>query len=382
MITKSATCGFLHSFENNLIMMKKTLFIDRDGTILKEPADMQIDSLEKFEFLPGVICALSAITRETDFELVMVTNQDGLGSPTFPEKEFLPPHEMMVNILKGEGVNFAGIFIDRSFESDYSPCRKPGTAMLAQYLAQGIDLSSSFVIGDRPTDMALAGNLGCKAIYLGDDPVDEAALCTTSWNEIARYLKKIPRSAAVKRETNETRIEAEVIIDGTGQSNINTGIGFLDHMLDQIARHSNIDINLKAEGDLSVDAHHLTEDVAIVLGKAVNTALGSRRGIGRYGFTLPMDDSLAQVAIDLGGRPWLTWDVSYRSERIGNIPSEMFSHFFKSFSDTAKCNIHISAAGENEHHKTEAIFKAFARALKMAVAASENSNMPSTKGEL
>ena len=368
--------------------MVKTLFIDRDGTILKEPEDMQIDSLEKLEFLPGVICALSSIARETDFEMVMVTNQDGLGTTAFPEKDFLPTHEKMLTILKGEGVSFAEIFIDRSFESDNSPCRKPGTAMLAKYLAQGVDLSSSFVIGDRLTDIVLARNLGCRSIYLSSDPDAEAYLsseadfCTTSWEEIARYLKKIPRRAAIKRKTNETMIEAVITIDGSGKSNISTGIGFLDHMLDQIARHSNIDIMINAEGDLNVDAHHLVEDVAIVMGEAFNKALGSRKGMERFGFTLPMDDSLAQVVLDFGGRPWLTWDVSYRSDRVGNIPSEMFSHFFKSFSDNAKCNIHISAAGENEHHKTEAIFKAFARALKMAVSASGNSNMPSTKGQL
>ena len=368
--------------------MVKTLFIDRDGTILKEPADMQIDSLEKLEFLPGVICALSSIARETDFEMVMVTNQDGLGTTAFPEKEFLPTHEKMLNILKGEGVRFAEVFIDRSFESDNSPCRKPGTAMLTKYLAQGVDLSSSFVIGDRLTDIALARNLGCRSMHLSSghdaetDFSSETELCTTSWEEIARYLKKIPRRATIKRKTNETMIEAVITIDGTGNSNISTGIGFLDHMLDQIARHSNIDIMIKAEGDLNVDAHHLMEDVAIVMGEAFNKALGSRKGMERFGFTLPMDDSLAQVALDFGGRPWLIWDVSYRSERVGNIPSEMFSHFFKSFSDNAKCNIHITASGENEHHKTEAIFKAFAKALKMAVSASGNSNLPSTKGQL
>jgi imidazoleglycerol-phosphate dehydratase/histidinol-phosphatase len=362
--------------------MIKTLFIDRDGTILREPADEQIDSLEKLEFLPGVICSLSAITRDTDFELVMVTNQDGLGTPAFSENDFLPPHEKMLAILKGEGVTFAEIFIDRSFESDNSPCRKPGTAMLTRYLAKGIDLDSSYVIGDRLTDIALAKNLGCRSIYISDIPHDEADLSTTSWEDIARYLKKIPRRAAVSRKTNETMIEAVVNLDGTGNSNIDTGIGFLDHMLDQVARHGNIDIDLKAEGDLRVDAHHLTEDVALVLGEAFNRALGSRKGTGRYGFTLPMDESLAQVVLDFGGRPWLNWDVTYRSERVGNIPSEMFSHFFKSFCDNAKCNIHISAAGENEHHKTEAIFKAFGKALKIAVAVSENSKIQSTKGQL
>ncbi len=362
--------------------MKKVLFIDRDGTILKEPPDKQIDRLEKLEFMPGVIGALSAVARETDFELVMVTNQDGLGTPAFPEDEFLPPHNKMLSILEGEGVKFAAQFIDRSFEEDNSPYRKPGTAMLTQYLAQGVDLASSYVIGDRLTDIELARNLGCRSIYVSSEKNDEAALCTRDWDEIRRFLKKLPRRAAVTRKTSETMIEAEITLDGTGRSNITTGIGFLDHMLDQLARHGSIDISLKATGDLVVDEHHLVEDVAIVLGEAFNIALGSKKGIGRYGFTLPMDDSLAQVTLDFGGRPWLTWDAAYRSERVGNIPSEMFSHFFRSFSDSAKCNIHVHAAGENEHHKTEAIFKAFARAVRMAVTATDNGILPSTKGQL
>lgn len=362
--------------------MKKVLFIDRDGTILKEPSDKQTDSLEKLEFMPGVICALSAISRETDFELVMVSNQDGLGTTAFPENEFLPPHNKMLSILEGEGVKFAAQFIDRSFEEENSPYRKPGTAMLTQYLAQGIDLGSSYVIGDRLTDIELARNLGCRSIYVSSEKNGEATLCTTDWDEIRRYLKKIPRRAAVIRKTNETVIETEITLDGTGRSDINTGIGFLDHMLEQLARHGSIDITMKATGDLRVDEHHLVEDVAIVLGEAFNIALGSKKGIGRYGFTLPMDDSLAQVTLDFGGRPWLTWDAVYRSERVGNIPSEMFSHFFRSFSDSAKCNIHVHAAGENEHHKTEAIFKAFARAVRMAVEATDNGLLPSTKGQL
>jgi len=366
----------------NISRMKKVLFIDRDGTILKEPADEQIDSLEKLEFMPGVIGALAAVARETDFELVMVTNQDGLGTPAFPEDEFLPPHNKMLSILEGEGVKFAAQFIDRSFEEDKSPYRKPGTAMLTQYLAQGVDLDSSYVIGDRLTDIGLARNLGCRAIFVSSEKNDEAALCTRDWDEIRRFLKKIPRRAAVTRKTSETMIEAEITLDGTGRSNISTGIGFLDHMLDQLARHGSIDISLKATGDLVVDEHHLVEDVAIVLGEAFNIALGSKKGIGRYGFTLPMDDSLAQVTLDFGGRPWLTWDAAYRSERVGNIPSEMFSHFFRSFSDSAKCNIHVHAAGENEHHKTEAIFKAFARAVRMAVRATDDGILPSTKGQL
>jgi imidazoleglycerol-phosphate dehydratase/histidinol-phosphatase len=254
--------------------------------------------------------------------------------------------------------------------------------MLTRYLAQGVNLSSSYVIGDRLTDLELARNLGCGSIFISSEKNGEASLCTTDWDEIRRFLKKRPRRASVIRKTSETDIEAEITLDGTGKSSIDTGIGFLDHMIDQLARHGGIDISLKATGDLRVDEHHLVEDVAIVLGEAFNIALGSKKGIGRYGFTLPMDDSLAQVTLDFGGRPWLTWDVAYRTERIGTVPSEMFFHFFRSFSDCAKCNIHIHAAGENEHHKTEAIFKAFARAVKMAVAATDSNLLPSTKGTL
>ncbi len=362
--------------------MKMVLFIDRDGTILKEPADQQVDSLEKLAFMPGVICALSAITRETDFELVMVTNQDGLGTPAFPENEFIVPHNKMLSILEGEGVKFAAQFIDRSFEEDNSPYRKPGTAMLTQYLAQGVDLASSYVIGDRLTDIELARNLGCRSIFVSKEKNGDASLTTTDWDEIRRFLKMIPRRAAISRKTSETAIEAEINLDGTGTSSINTGIGFLNHMLEQLARHGSIDISMQAKGDLGVDEHHLVEDVALVLGEAFNIALGSKKGIGRYGFTLPMDDSLAQVTLDFGGRPWLTWDARYRSERVGNIPSEMFQHFFRSFSDSAKCNIHIHAAGENEHHMTEAVFKAFARAVKMAVTRTDDGILPSTKGQL
>ncbi len=362
--------------------MKKVLFIDRDGTILKEPADEQVDSLEKLEFMPGVITALSAIVRETDFELVLVTNQDGMGTPAFPEMEFLAPHNKMLSILEGEGIKFAAQFIDRSFERDNSPYRKPGTAMLTQYLAQGVDLGSSYVIGDRLTDLELARNLGCGSIYISTEKNGEASLCTTDWADIRRFLKEIPRSATVSRKTSETTIEAAITLEGTGKCSVTTGLGFLDHMIEQLARHGGIDISLKATGDLRVDEHHLVEDVGLVLGEAFNIALGSKKGIGRYGFTLPMDDSLAQVTLDFGGRPWLTWDVTYRSDRVGNIPAEMFSHFFRSFSDNAKCNIHIHAAGENEHHMTEAVFKAFARAVRMAVASTDSGILPSTKGQL
>ncbi len=362
--------------------MKKVLFIDRDGTILKEPDDQQVDSLEKLEFMPGVIGALSAIARETDFELVMVTNQDGLGTPVYPEEDFLPPQNKMLSILAGEGVNFAEIFIDRSFESDNAPTRKPGTAMLTRYLAGGVDLGSSFVIGDRLTDIELAKNLGCRSVYVSDRQNREASLCTRDWQAIRRFLTGIPRRASVSRKTNETDISIEIDLDGTGKSTIITGIGFFDHMIEQVARHGGIDITLQASGDLNVDEHHLVEDTAIVLGQALDRALGRRKGMARYGFALPMDDSAAEVLLDLGGRPWLEWNVSFRSDRIGSLSTDMLRHFFRSLSDNAKCNIHVRASGENDHHKAEAVFKAFARALAMAVAGTGSGNLPSTKGTL
>jgi imidazoleglycerol-phosphate dehydratase/histidinol-phosphatase len=362
--------------------MKKVLFIDRDGTIIKEPSDEQVDTLEKLEFLPGVIGALSTIARETDFDLVMVTNQDGLGTSAFPEESFLPPHEKMLDILSGEGVSFSEIFIDRSINRENSPYRKPGTAMLTRYLAQGVDLASSFVIGDRLTDIALAKNLGCEAIFFSDERNEDAILCTTDWNEIMRFLTILPRKAEVIRRTNETDIQLEVNLDGTGKSTISTGLGFLDHMIEQVARHSGINISLKAKGDLDVDDHHLVEDTGIALGEAFRRALGSGKGIGRYGFTLPMDDSMAQVLVDFGGRPWIDWQVSYSSEKVGDVSSQMFYHFFKSFSDSARCNIHIKATGGNDHHKTEAIFKAFAKTVGMAVARTDRADLPSTKGIL
>ncbi len=362
--------------------MKKVLFIDRDETIIYEPADWQIDSLEKLEFLPGVISALSRIACETDFELVMVTNQDGLGTDSFPEETFWPVQYKMLSILKGEGVIFSEIFIDRSLPEENSPSRKPGTAMLTQYLAQGVDLASSFVIGDRESDIKLAENLGCRAICLSDKRNYRAVLTTTDWGEIFRFLKNMPRTSSVIRETKETTIRAELNLDGSGKCSIRTGIGFFDHMLEQFARHSGIDLTLYADGDLHVDEHHLIEDAGIVLGTAFSNALGSKRGIERYGFMLPMDDALAQVAIDFGGRPWLVWEVDYKSVSIGSMPTEMINHFFKSFSDNAKCNLNIKAEGQNEHHKTEALFKAFARAVKMALKHSGSSDLPSTKGIL
>lgn len=362
--------------------MKKVLFIDRDGTIITEPADEQVDSFEKLSFLHGAITSLSKIARETDFELVMVTNQDGLGTASFPEDTFWPVHNIMLQVLKGEGVEFREIFIDRTLPSENAPTRKPGTAMLVQYLAKGIDLDSSYVIGDRLTDIQLAKNLGCKAIFINKDNSPDAVLCTTDWNDIYNFLKGIPRTASVKRKTSETIIEASLNLDGSGKSNISTGIGFFDHMLEQIARHGNIDLAVLAKGDLNVDEHHTVEDIAITLGEAFLKALGGKKGIERYSFVLPMDDCLAEVSLDFGGRPWLIWEAEFKREKIGEIPTEMFFHFFKSFSDSARCNLNIKAGGENEHHKIEAIFKAFSKAVKLAVRQTDNFNLPSTKGAL
>lgn len=362
--------------------MKKVLFIDRDGTILIEPQDEQIDSFAKLTFLPGVISNLSRIAAETDYELVLVSNQDGLGTGSFPEDTFWPAQNKMLEILKGEGVTFKEIFIDRTTPAQNAPTRKPGTAMLTKYLAGGIDLNSSYVIGDRKTDITLAKNIGCRSIYINKLNDPEADLTTDSWSEIYNFLVKQPRKAIIERLTNETNISITVNLDGNGKSEVSTGIDFFDHMLYQIPRHGNMDLTIKAIGDLNVDQHHTIEDTGIALGESILKALGSKKGIARYSFVLPMDDCLAQVAIDLGGRPWLVWDVQFRQERIGDIPSEMFFHFFKSFSDAAKCNLNIKAEGENGHHKIEAIFKAFAKSLGQAVAPTGNFNLPSTKGKL
>ncbi len=362
--------------------MKKVLFIDRDGTIIAEPEDEQIDSFEKLTFLPGVISSLSKIAEETDFELVMVTNQDGLGTESFPEETFWPVQNKILEILKGEGITFTEIFIDRTLPSQKAPTRKPGTAMLVKYLAKGIDLDSSFVIGDRLNDIKLAKNLGCKAIFFNKENCPDADLCTTDWNDILRYLKGIHRIAKVERKTTETEITVEVNLDGSGKSNIDTGIGFFNHMLEQIARHGNLDLNIKVKGDLRVDEHHTVEDVAITLGETLLKALGGKKGIERYSFILPMDDCLAQVALDFGGRSWLVWEVEFQREKVGEMPSELFFHFFKSFCDNAKCNLNIKAEGQNEHHKIEAVFKAFAKAIKLAVKQTDNFNLPSTKGIL
>jgi imidazoleglycerol-phosphate dehydratase/histidinol-phosphatase len=362
--------------------MKKVLFIDRDGTIVTEPEDEQVDSIEKFRFMPGAITGLAKIAGETDYEMVIVTNQDGLGTPSFPEDAFWPSHNKMLQILGDEGVKFAEVFIDRSFLEDNAPTRKPGTAMLVKYLATGVDLENSYVIGDRLTDVELAKNLGCKAIFFSKKESSDAVFSTTDWNAIYKYLKSKPRRAVIDRKTKETDIRIDLNIDGEGNGSINTGIGFFDHMLEQIARHGGFDLTIDARGDTGVDAHHLVEDLGICLGEAFFTALGSKKGIERYSFVLPMDDCLAQVAVDLGGRSWLVWEAEFQSRMTGDIPAEMFFHFFKSFSDNAKCNLNIKAEGNNDHHKIEAIFKAFARTLKAAVKKTESPGLPSTKGKL
>jgi imidazoleglycerol-phosphate dehydratase/histidinol-phosphatase len=362
--------------------MKKVLFIDRDGTLILEPADEQIDSLEKLEFYPGVFSYLSRIANELEYELVMVTNQDGLGTSSFPEETFWPVHNKVMKALENEGIRFSEVLIDRSFPHENLPTRKPGTAMLTHYLKGGYDLANSYVIGDRVTDVQLAENIGCNSIYLNKEAHPKATLSTADWGEIYRFLKATPRTACIHRKTSETDIYVEVNIDGKGKSDISTGIGFFDHMLEQISRHGNIDLTVKAKGDLHIDEHHTIEDVGIALGETFFEALGKKKGITRYGFLLPMDDCLAQVAIDFGGRPWLVWDVTFRREHIGDMPTEMCMHFFKSFSDNARCNLNIKAEGDNEHHKIEAIFKAFARAIRMAVERSDEGGIPSTKGVL
>ena len=363
--------------------MKKVLFIDRDGTLVIEPPiDYQLDSLEKLEFYPGVFQWLSGIVRELDFELVMVTNQDGLGTDSFPEETFWPAHNKIIQAFNNEGIVFSEIIIDKSFPEDNMPTRKPETGLLTKYIHGEYDLANSYVIGDRSTDMELARNLGCKGILIADEKIADVSLVTKKWEEIYKYLKAIPRKVTVIRQTSETYIEIVLNIDGSGKSTITTGIGFFDHMLEQIAKHGNIDLTINVKGDLDVDKHHTIEDVAITLGESFLQALGTKRGIERYGFLLPMDDCLAQVVIDFGGRPWLVWDTQFKREMIGEMPAEMFMHFFKSFSDAAKCNLNIKAEGDNEHHKIESIFKCFAKAIKMAVTKTDNYSVPSTKGSL
>jgi imidazoleglycerol-phosphate dehydratase/histidinol-phosphatase len=366
--------------------MKKVLFIDRDGTIIREPDDFQVDSLEKLRFVPGAISSLAKIARETDFELVMVTNQDGLGTDSFPEKDFHPSQNFMLQTLADEGVEFVDIYVDPTMPHENAPTRKPGTGMLGKYLTGPYDLANSYVIGDRMTDVQLARNLGSKAILIGKSSspaeIDEPdTFVVKRWNEIYDLLRISTRTAVHRRTTKETDITVELNLDGYGEANIATGISFFDHMLEQIARHGSIDLKIEAKGDLHIDEHHTIEDVAITLGEAFSIALADKRGMDRYGFCLPMDDCLAQVAVDFGGRNWIVWDAEFKREKIGEMPTEMFFHFFKSFSDKALCNLNIKAEGTIEHHKIEAIFKAFAKAIKMAVRR-EGNVVPSTKGVL
>ena len=375
--------------------MKKVLFIDRDGTLALEPADYQLDALEKLVFYPEVFTYLGKIAREMDYELVMVTNQDGLGTNSFPEDSFWPTHNFVLKSFENEGVIFNDILIDRSFPAENAPTRKPRTGLLTQYMdANKYDLANSYVIGDRLTDMELAKNLGAKGLFIANnealgakeaskDLAAAIALKTTTWKEIYNFLKLDQRIVTQKRTTHETDITLSLNLDGSGKSTIDTGIAFFDHMLDQIARHGNMDLDLVVKGDLEVDEHHTIEDTAIVLGEAFATALGNKLGIERYGFCLPMDDCLAQVSIDFGGRNWLVWETEFKREMIGQMPTEMFMHFFKSFTDGAKANLNIKAEGTNEHHKIEAIFKAFAKAIKVAVKRDPDKMiLPSTKGSL
>ncbi len=376
------------------VPLKKVLFIDRDGTIIVEPiSDQQVDSLEKLEFLPKAISNLRRLAEETDFELVMVTNQDGLGTSSFPEDTFWPAHNKMMKTLEGENVFFSEVIIDKTFAADHANTRKPGTGLLTKYFNGNYDLANSFVIGDRLTDVQLAVNLGTKAIFIapqipeeGVSPAMNAAISLVSedWDAIFEKIKLPDRVANVQRNTNETEISIKLNLDGNGQSAMKTGLGFFDHMLDQLAKHSGVNLEITVNGDLHIDEHHTIEDTALALGEAFRQALGDKRGTNRYGFLLPMDEALAQVAIDFSGRPWLVWDAEFRREKIGEMPTEMFHHFFKSFSDTSLCNLNIKVEGQNEHHKIEAIFKAFAKAIKMAVARNHQAmdSLPSTKGVL
>ena len=356
--------------------MKKVLFIDRDGTLIKEPADEQIDSFEKLEFVEGMFRNISFIRKNLDFEFVMVSNQDGLGTDSFPEDTFWPVHNFILQTLKGEGVEFDNILIDNHFPADNHPNRKPGTGMLNEYINNPeYDLANSYVIGDRETDAQLAENLGCKALILGKDGL--------TWDKIAEILYAGERIVEITRTTKETDITVRINLDGTGKCDIETGLGFFDHMLEQIGKHGMTDLYVRCKGDLNVDEHHTIEDTGIVLGECPLKALGDKRGIERYGYSLPMDDCLCQVALDFGGRPWLIWDADFKREKVGEMPTEMFLHFFKSVSDAAKMNLNIKAEGTNEHHKIEGIFKAFARSIRMAVKRDiYHFQLPSTKGAL
>ncbi len=394
----------LHSQDNNasnkINGARKILFIDRDGVLVKEPPiTYQLDSFDQLEFYPNIFKYLGKIAAEFNFELVMVTNQDGLGTASFPENTFWPIQNLLIKSLQNEGIHFSEIYIDKSLPEQNAPTRKPGVAMLTKYINNPeYDLVNSFVIGDRITDMQLAKNLGAKGIWLNADESKGAAEMNTTiealrkevivlesldWKDIYEYLKSPERKVLHDRITNETKIKVNINLDGKGNSSISTGLPFFDHMLDQLARHGNIDLAIECKGDLHIDEHHTIEDTGLALGEAMVKALGDKRGIERYGFLLPMDDCLAQVAIDFGGRNWIVWEAEFKREKIGDMPTEMFFHFFKSFSDAAKCNLNIKASGDNEHHKIESIFKAFAKAIKMAVKKDiNNDSLPSTKGVL
>lgn len=373
--------------------MKRALFIDRDGTLIREPADEQVDSFEKLEFLPKVFRNLSLIRNNLDYELVMVTNQDGLGTASFPEDTFWPVHNFVIRAFENEEVSFDDILIDRSFPEENLPTRKPGTAMMTKYLGGDYDLANSFVIGDRLTDIQLAKNLGAKGILIDDghraEELEKAGLAnhcvliSNDWDDVYACVAAPDRTVTVERKTRETEIFVRLNLDGNGESRISTGLHFFDHMLNQIGRHAGIDLEIVARGDLEVDEHHTIEDTGLALGEAFRKAVGNKTGMERYGFCLPMDDCLAMAAIDFGGRPWLVWEADFKREKIGDMPTEMFMHFFKSFSDAALCNLNIKAEGNNEHHKIEAIFKAVAKAIKMAVKRDLfNFELPSTKGKL
>lgn len=377
--------------------MKKVLFIDRDGTLIREPEDEQIDSFAKLEFYPKALYYLPRIAAELDYTLVMVTNQDGLGTDSHPEAQFWPVHNFIIDTFKGEGAVFSEVIIDKTFAHENAITRKPNTGLLQHFLNGNYDLSNSFVIGDRLNDVVLAKNLGAKAIYLrNNDGLGAAenlgkaeelsghiALQTSDWADIYTFLRAGGRTVHHERNTNETKISIDIDLDGTGRANIHTGLNFFDHMLDQIARHGSVDLRIKTDGDLHIDEHHTIEDTGIALGEAFAKAIGNKLGLERYGFCLPMDDCLAQAAIDFGGRAWIVWDAEFKREKVGDVPTEMFYHFFKSFSDAAKCNLNIKAEGDNEHHKIEAIFKAFAKAIKMAIKRdAEKLVLPSTKGVL
>lgn len=379
--------------------MKRILFIDRDGTLVKEaPPTYQLDDFSKLAFYPGALTYLPRIAAETGYELVLVSNQDGLGTESFPEAQFRPVHDHILKTFAGEGVVFAAEHIDPTMPHENAPTRKPGIGMLQAYLGnEAYDIANSFVIGDRVTDVQLAKNLGCKAIWLCSDPLlgasaapddieslkDAVALETSEWRDVYAFLKHGLRHVVHRRTTSETDVLVELNLDGKGRSEIHTGLGFFDHMLDQIARHGRVDLRVQVKGDLHIDEHHTVEDTGIALGEAFAAALADKRGIERYGYALPMDDAEARVLIDFGGRSWIVWDAEFRRERVGDLPTEMFFHFFKSYSDAARCNLHVACRGDNEHHKIEAVFKAFARAIRMAVRRDPaDDSLPSTKGML